>query len=72
MTVAVLEPEAPSGVRDVDGRLTKRLREHDAHAVLVRPDFYVFGGVVSPDDLPSLVGDLRTQLRQLHPLIKER
>ena len=73
VTVAVLEPEAPSGVRDLDGRLTKWLREHDAHAVLVRPDFYVFGGVVSPDDLPSLVGDLRTQLSlTTPPLIKER
>jgi hypothetical protein len=72
VTVAVLEPEAPSGVRDVDGRLTKWLREHDAHAVLVRPDFYVFGGVVSPDDLPLLVGDLRTQLSlTTPPLIKE-
>jgi 2-polyprenyl-6-methoxyphenol hydroxylase-like FAD-dependent oxidoreductase len=72
VTVAVLEPDAPSGVRDVDGRLTKWLREHDAHAVLVRPDFYVFGSVVSPDDLPSLVGELRTRLSlTTRPLIKE-
>jgi 2-polyprenyl-6-methoxyphenol hydroxylase-like FAD-dependent oxidoreductase len=72
VTVAVLEPDAPSGVRDVDGRLTKWLREHDAHAVLIRPDFYVFGSVVSPDDLPSLVGELRTRLSlTTRPLIKE-
>jgi 3-(3-hydroxy-phenyl)propionate hydroxylase len=31
-------------------------------AVLVRPDFTVFGGVWSMDDLPALVDDLRNQL----------
>ncbi|MCW2854382.1 MAG: 3-(3-hydroxyphenyl)propionate hydroxylase, partial [Nocardioides sp.] len=31
-------------------------------AVLVRPDFSVFGGVWSMDELPALVDDLRSQL----------
>ena len=40
VTVASLET-----VSDVDGRLTEWLRRNGAHAVLVRPDFYVFGSV---------------------------
>jgi hypothetical protein len=61
-TVATLDPAAPLGVRDCDGRLTAWLSEHNAHAVLVRPDFYVFGGAATPHDLPALLDDLRTQL----------
>ena len=61
-TVASLSPDAPHGVRDVDGRLTTWLAEHSAHAVLVRPDFYVFGSATSADELAQLLDDLRTQL----------
>ena len=61
-TVASLSPDAPHGIRDVDGRLTAWLAEHGAHAVLVRPDFYVFGSAASADAVPHLLDDLRTQL----------
>jgi 3-(3-hydroxy-phenyl)propionate hydroxylase len=57
MTVVSLDD-----VRDVDGRLTAWLREHDAHAVLVRPDFYVFGSAGSPERLGELLDDLRVSL----------
>ncbi len=63
MSVASLDPAAPDGVHDVDGRLTAWLTEHRAHAVLVRPDFYVFGSCPSPGELPDLLDDLRTQLQ---------
>jgi 3-(3-hydroxy-phenyl)propionate hydroxylase len=63
MAVASLDPAAPQGVRDADGRLTGWLAEHGAHAALVRPDFYVFGSVSSPSELPELLGDLRAQLQ---------
>jgi len=46
----------------VDGRLTAWLSEHGTYAVLVRPDFYVFGSAPSPEQLPALLDDLRTQL----------
>ena len=62
MTVASLDPDAPAGVRDIDGRLTAWLAEHHAHAVLVRPDFYVFGSASSVDAVPALLDDLRCQL----------
>jgi 3-(3-hydroxy-phenyl)propionate hydroxylase len=62
MKVASLDPGAPGGVRDVDGRLTSWLAEHDSHAVLVRPDFYVFGSAAGAEELPELLDDLRSQL----------
>jgi 2-polyprenyl-6-methoxyphenol hydroxylase-like FAD-dependent oxidoreductase len=62
VTVASLDPDVPYGVRDVDGRLTAWLSEHEAHAVLVRPDFYVFGSVRAADQLPALLDDLRSRL----------
>jgi 2-polyprenyl-6-methoxyphenol hydroxylase-like FAD-dependent oxidoreductase len=62
VTIASLDPSAPHGTRDCDGRLTAWLSEHNAHAVLVRPDFYVFGAAASADAVPELLEDLRTQL----------
>ena len=61
-SIASLSTDAPHGVRDVDGRLTAWLEEHAAHAVLVRPDYYVFGSAPSPAEVPQLLNDLRTQL----------
>jgi catechol 2,3-dioxygenase-like lactoylglutathione lyase family enzyme len=62
MTVVSLDPDAPHGARDVDGRLTAWLTEHRAYAVLVRPDLYVFGSAPSAQELPALLDDLRSQL----------
>jgi 2-polyprenyl-6-methoxyphenol hydroxylase-like FAD-dependent oxidoreductase len=71
-TVASLDPHAPSGIADADGRLADWLGRHGAHAVLVRPDFYVFGSAASRDELPALVSDLRAQLAlEAKPLVKE-
>ncbi|HYB22974.1 MAG TPA: bifunctional 3-(3-hydroxy-phenyl)propionate/3-hydroxycinnamic acid hydroxylase, partial [Solirubrobacteraceae bacterium] len=63
MNVVSLDPAAPGGVHDLDGRLTAWLTEHQAHAVLVRPDFYVFGSCPSAAELPALLDDLRSQLQ---------
>ena len=69
-TVASLDADAPAGISDVDGRLTEWLRQSGAHAVLVRPDFYVFGSAASRDELPALVSDLRSQLAlKTRPLV---
>ena len=48
-------------MKDLDDRLTEWLGGHGVHAVLVRPDFYVFGSVLA-DELPALVRDLRAQM----------
>ena len=47
----------------MDGRLTAWLADHGVHAVLVRPDFYVFGSAPSANALPELLDDLRSQLQ---------
>ncbi len=60
--VVSLDPAAPDGARDADGRTTAWLDVHAVHAVLVRPDFYVFGSAAAPTDLPALVRDLRERL----------
>lgn len=61
-SVVSLDGATPAGTRDADGRMTTWLDEHDLHAVLVRPDFYVFGSAATPADLPALVRDLRERL----------
>ncbi|HEX2358350.1 MAG TPA: bifunctional 3-(3-hydroxy-phenyl)propionate/3-hydroxycinnamic acid hydroxylase [Solirubrobacterales bacterium] len=72
VTTASLDAGVAGGVSDLDGRLTDWLRQHDAHAALVRPDFYVFGSVRSSADLPSLVDDLGAQLSlKTQSMIKE-
>lgn len=57
-----LDPAQEGAVRDVDGRLTSWLAAHDAAAIIVRPDFYVYGALSCVEDLPPLVRDLRQQL----------
>jgi hypothetical protein len=63
VTVASLDPTAPGGVGDLDDRLTAWMTEHGVDAVLVRPDFYVFGCAPSMNALPELLDDLRSQLQ---------
>jgi flavoprotein hydroxylase len=66
-TVVSLDPRAACAVRDLDGRLTAWLREAGVAAVLVRPDFYVFGAARSAEDLPALFDQLRARLALRHP-----
>lgn len=47
---------------DVDGAYMRWLEELGATAVLVRPDFYVFGVARTAEEIPALVDDLGRQL----------
>ena len=49
-------------VVDVDGSLLAQLAAAGHVAALVRPDHYLFGGVASLGELPTLIDDLRRQL----------
>jgi 3-(3-hydroxy-phenyl)propionate hydroxylase len=52
-----------AAVVDTTGEYAAFFAEHGVEAILARPDFTVFGGVASLDELPRLVDDLREQLQ---------
>jgi hypothetical protein len=47
---------------DIDGQYLTRMNEAGIQAVVVRPDFYLFGVAPALTDLPRLVDDLISQL----------
>lgn len=56
------EANDASTLRDEDGDLAAWLAAHEAVAVLLRPDFYVFGVARDPSDLERLIDGLFHQL----------
>jgi 3-(3-hydroxy-phenyl)propionate hydroxylase len=54
--------DGPGRVEDLDGEYGTWLDELGVVAVLVRPDFTVFGGVREIEELPDLIDDLGEQL----------
>ncbi len=69
LSVAVIRPLAEGAGRagdviDVDGTYRDYFAQHQLRAVLVRPDFYCFGGVSEPAALDALVGRLGVALGQ--------
>ena len=66
--------DGPDGITDLDGTLSAWLGDHDAAAVLVRPDYYVFGAVSSAEHVPRLVDDLLAQIRSVRtePVLTNR
>ena len=53
-----LDDDHPSAARDLDGRLDAFLTEQGWSAMIVRPDFYVYGGAADKRGLVALVDDL--------------
>lgn len=49
-------------LRDVSGRYARFFAEHGARVIVVRPDYYVYGGVSDPAQLPALLAKLGSQL----------
>lgn len=56
------------GVVDVDDVYRPYLARFEATALLVRPDYHVFGAASDPSGLRALVDDLRHQLRAAVPV----
>jgi hypothetical protein len=55
--------DVPGVYRDVSGKYHRFMDEAGITALIVRPDFYLFGGVAQIDQLPGLLDDLLAQLR---------
>lgn len=57
--------DASRGIyRDLSGKYLAVMEQHDLQALIVRPDYYCFGGVPSLEALPELIDSLRGQLLQ--------
>jgi 3-(3-hydroxy-phenyl)propionate hydroxylase len=56
------DPGSAAAVVDVGGEYAPFFAAHGVEAILVRPDFTVFGGVATLDELPAMVDDLLEQL----------
>ena len=55
-------PAGPDEVEDVEGAYQAHLAERGWEAMVVRPDFYVFGGVASQAELSGLLHELAGRL----------
>lgn len=60
--VALDVADSPHSVTDLDGRLDQFMADQGWRAMIVRPDYYVYGGVPNEAELPRLVRDLLTDL----------
>ncbi|MDT4797001.1 3-(3-hydroxy-phenyl)propionate/3-hydroxycinnamic acid hydroxylase [compost metagenome] len=61
-SIRLSEDGAPGTCRDLSGKYHAFLRAAGLQAVLVRPDFYLYGGVAQLGELPALVDALRRGL----------
>ena len=60
LVVELAEPQSVpgDGVQDATGAYTQWLSEHDCTAVVVRPDFYVYGSANGPQETAALAREL--------------
>jgi 3-(3-hydroxy-phenyl)propionate hydroxylase len=55
--------ENPHSLQDTSGKLTRYFDQSGFCALLIRPDFYVYGGVRAPQDIADIFEQLRASLR---------
>lgn len=63
VTVADRRSARDDEIADTQGQILPWMAGHGMAAMLVRPDFYLFGGAADPAGLESLLGDLARQAR---------
>jgi 3-(3-hydroxy-phenyl)propionate hydroxylase len=61
-TVTELGLDGPGGVLETDDEYERWLHQHGVIGYIQRPDFRVFAGIRSLDEIPGLVDDLAVQL----------
>jgi 2-polyprenyl-6-methoxyphenol hydroxylase-like FAD-dependent oxidoreductase len=52
----------PGGAEDTAGVYTKYFKDKELEAIVVRPDFYLFGGIREGEDINGVLRQLRQQL----------
>ena len=62
VTVADRRSATDSQIGDTQGQFGRFMAQHGIGAMLVRPDFYLFGGAADPQRLDSLLASFRAQL----------
>ena len=62
LRVIRLAPQGQGGYVDHSGKYHRFMQEHGVTAMLVRPDFYLFGAVAQVAEVPALLADLLAQL----------
>lgn len=67
-TVVISQDPATSLVRDLDGSYAQFFAEHSVAALLVRPDFYIFGAARNASEVAALLDDLGNQLGATLPV----
>lgn len=68
LDVAILDIEAADGVRDVHNVYDMFLSAAGVDAILVRPDFYIFGAVGPDSSVATLVAEVRAKLKIISPV----
>ena len=62
MTTDAAKAVAGHILLDASGKYQRFFDEHGVKAIIVRPDYYIFGAVKDLADLPALLGDLTSRL----------
>ncbi|WP_367848334.1 bifunctional 3-(3-hydroxy-phenyl)propionate/3-hydroxycinnamic acid hydroxylase [Rhodoferax sp. WC2427] len=62
--VITADGAAPGSWADVDHKFLPYMAQHGITAMLVRPDFYLYGAVAQAEDTPDLVDDLAADLQR--------
>lgn len=60
--VVISATESPSSYADVSGKFLGFMQKNKLKAVLIRPDFYIYGAVSSAEEIPDLLQHLRQSL----------
>jgi len=61
-TIPLSDDPASTLARDLDGVYMDFFEANGAVAILVRPDFYIFGVAGDRSEVPAMLDDLRSQL----------
>lgn len=71
--VFLAQPEAAQGdaIHDITGKLTRFFNDTGFTGVLIRPDFYIFGGARAAVELQTLIDQFHRELRVEDPVSLE-